>query len=105
MYCRGIMYGNYGDWLNVQGLSETITQINTQDTLTKLYSLICSPDPVVMRAYLQITMKNECAVREKTSRKMCANIILLIAARHAKHDIVLNEIFDTLQSIKFSSKK
>jgi len=97
IYCKGLMAANYSIWDKVWQKWE-----KTFDN-TFLEYLTCSTDSNITRNYLRLTMENKFRVRILDNKKH-ANIVLLIIAKHAKHDEVLYFIFQNLKSFEFNIK-
>ncbi|XP_012224152.2 thyrotropin-releasing hormone-degrading ectoenzyme-like isoform X2 [Linepithema humile] len=98
IYCKGLMKSDYNNWFKVWNKWK-----NTSDN-TFLEYLTCSPDPTIIKTYLTFIKSDEFYLNV-TDSKTNANIVLLIIAKHAKNNIVLTDIFEYFESIKFSSKQ
>jgi len=66
-----------------------------------LEHLTCSTNPESIRNYFRLTMQLEFHIRIPDNKKR-ATIVLLIIAKHAKNDEMLEYIFE---SFKFNIKK
>jgi len=97
--CKGLIAANYTTWAEVFYMWDTTSKKVPNDIL--LEYLTCSTDPETIRNYFRLTMQYQFYLRIPDNRKR-ATIILLIIAKHAKRDEILELIFE---SLKFKIKK
>nr|XP_012221839.1 PREDICTED: thyrotropin-releasing hormone-degrading ectoenzyme-like [Linepithema humile] len=98
IYCKGLMTANNSIWLMV------FHEWNATSDNTILEYLTCSTNPDVIKSYLSLVKSNVSYLRV-TNSKMNINIILLIIAKHARNDIVLDYILNHLEFFDLSGKR
>ncbi|XP_067209692.1 aminopeptidase N-like [Linepithema humile] len=98
LYCKGLMSADMNTWVMV------FQQWNTTFDNTILDYLTCSTNPDIIKFYLQL-VKSDVFYLKVTNSKISVNIILLIIAKHARNDTVLDYIFNHLEFFDLSGKR
>ena len=88
IYCKGLMIANYTIWL------EVYRKWNRTEDNTLLEYLTCSTNPQIIEIYLKII---EHEITYKSKNGIFVNIFLLIIAKHAENDIVLQSVLQKLE--------
>ncbi|XP_067212340.1 thyrotropin-releasing hormone-degrading ectoenzyme-like [Linepithema humile] len=88
IYCKGLMAANFTTWDKVWN------RWNATSYNTILEYLTCSTDTEIIQNYLGLIREQDFGIRVSNSEKIA--IYLLIVAKHAKSDAMLNVIFKFL---------
>jgi len=91
IYCKGLMAAKYSTWHELWRTWEKTSNNTFLEYLT------CSTDPVTNQSYLRLTIQYEFWHLRVPDNKKRAHIVLLIVAKHAKNDVVLELIFEFLK--------
>nr|XP_012224192.1 PREDICTED: thyrotropin-releasing hormone-degrading ectoenzyme-like [Linepithema humile] len=89
IYCKGLMAANFNIWHKVWN------RWNATSDNTILEYLTCSTNTDIIKIYLELISKNKFDIRVSNSETSA--IFLLIVAKHAKRDAVLEFIFGLLK--------
>ncbi|XP_067209689.1 aminopeptidase Ey isoform X3 [Linepithema humile] len=97
LYCKGLMAANISIWRMVWD------EWNLSSDNKLLEYLTCSTNTVIIRSYLFILSKD--TFPTSYNKTIIANTFLLIFAKHARNNVVLNFIFNNTQFFDLSGKR